>query len=156
LRLSFSMQCITVLALALACGLMFNLVTPQGIGLIPAELKRPLWRSADLKQGWKLYQEGALFFDARDPGDYKMGQIKKAINLAPEEWERMWPMFKKVALSAETVVVYGNYFSRRPAEIVANRLRRVGLETVYVLEAGLEEWVKAGHPVRMPRRGKRS
>ena len=155
MRSSFVMQCVFMLALALICGLFFNLLMPQGIGLVPAELKRPLWRSVGLKGGWQLYEEGALFFDARDSGDYKLGHIKQAINLPPEEWARMWPMFQKVALKAKAVVVYGGYFSRRPAAIVAQRLRRSGLETVYVLNSRFDDWSKAGYPTRVPRRRKR-
>jgi rhodanese-related sulfurtransferase len=156
LRDSFVTQCVLILFLALACGLMFNLIAPQGIGLEPAELKRPLWRKIDLAAAFELYGQGAMFFDARDSGDYKLGHIRQAINLPPEEWARMWPMFQKVAFKSKAVVVYGSYYSRRPSHIVAQRLRRSGLETVYVLQSTLEDWIKAGHPVRKPRRGKSS
>ena len=152
MRNSLKMQCWFILALALVLGLVFNLVMPQGIGWLPPELKDPLYETIDMQQAKKLYESGASFVDARDAGDYKLGHLRKALNLPPEEWQRMWPFFAKTVKAAPAVVVYGAYQSRIPAAKVAQLLKSDGLAKVYLLAVGLDELEEAGYPVRSPRK----
>ena len=59
--------CLGILAFSALAGLVFNLVMPQGIGWLPAEVASPRWGAVDLAEAHRLYQAGARFVDARDP-----------------------------------------------------------------------------------------
>ena len=148
MRNSFRFQCLFVLILALSLGVCFNLFMPQGIGWLPPEISSPLYETIGPGEARKLWESGAAFVDARDAGHYKVEHVKKALNLPPEEWKRMWPFFAKMVKAAPAVVVYGGYFSRAPEAKVAQLMRRDGLPKVYVLKAGYTELKQAGYPVR--------
>lgn len=144
--------CLGILLAAAGLGLVFNLVMDQGIGPLPPEVADPLWMPVGLGQAWKLKQDGAILVDARDPGDYRAGRVRGALSLPPEEFDRYYPMLSKQLGQAKAIVVYGRSLSRWPAAWVAQELARRGHATVAVMEAGLDDWERAGYPMRKPRR----
>jgi rhodanese-related sulfurtransferase len=144
--------CGFILALAVICALAFNLLMPQGIGILPPEMKNPLWQWVSPQEAAKLYDQGVLFVDARDPGKYKLAHIKGAVNLYPEELEGVFKLLKRKFVDAGMVVVHGRKFSTFPAAIVAQNLRQKGLKKVLVVKGDLEELKAAGLPLRLPRR----
>ena len=141
-----------ILILALGGAVAFNTLMPQGIGLLPPEVSRPLWQPASLRMALKLHEQGAQFVDARDPGVYKLEHVRGAVNLYPQELELIYPLLRDQLKQASQVVVYGRSRSRFPAATVAQFLRRQGLERVWVFEGDLGQWQKAGGPVRSRRR----
>ncbi len=145
-------RALVVLLLAAAGALCFNALMPQGIAWLPPEITRPDWRPVDLARAKELYRQGALFVDARDPGDYKLAHLRRAVNLYPEEWGVMFPLLKSTVMAAPTVVVYGKGRSRFPAAWVGQRLRQAGHPRVLVLAAGVEALESAGLPIRKRRR----
>ncbi|WP_449246707.1 rhodanese-like domain-containing protein [Desulfarculus baarsii] len=145
-------RALAVLALAAVAGLAFNLLMPQGVGWLPPELSEPLWRAVSLEQAAAMHKRGALFVDARDPGDFKLAQVRGAVNLYREEWDQMRGLLAGVLAKAPAVVVYGRSQSRRPDAWVAQALRQDGMNDVYVMEADFEQWREAGLPVRQRRR----
>ena len=140
---------------AATCGWLFNAFMPQGIGLMPAYLAHPLWQPVSLARAADLWQEGALFLDARDPGQYKRGHIRRAMNLSPPEREFLYPLLEPSLRKAKVIVVYGRSRSRFPAARIAQFLRQQGFREVWVLEARYSDWRAAGHPVRQPNRSAR-
>lgn len=145
-------QCLLILLFAALAGLVFNLVAPQGIGWLPSEVSRPLWQSADLARARELHSSGALFVDARDPGDYRAGRVRGALSLPPEEFDRYYPMLKAQLKQAKSIVVYGRTFSRWPAAWVAQELAKRGHDQVLVMDAGPAQWRANGYPYKEPRR----
>lgn len=143
---------IVILLLAMGAGLLFNHFMPQGIGFLPPETADPLWAPASVRVGLTLHGQGALFVDARDPGSYKQAHIRGAVNLNSQEWDMLYPLLKEQIMAAGQVVVYGRSRSRFPAAGVAQRLRRQGVERVWVVQGSLEDWERAGGPVRRSRR----
>lgn len=143
-----------MIIIAVAAGLAFNLLTPQGIGWLPSYMAQPQWQAVDLAQAAKLQKEGAVLVDARDPGDYKSARAAGAVNLYPEEIKLLWPLLEPTLRGAPAVVVYGRYLSRWPAAQVAQFLREQGLPKVYVMQGGLTEWQAAGLAVMSPRRSR--
>lgn len=141
-----------IVVIAAAAGFVFNMLAPQGLGLLPPEVADPLWQPATLRQAADLRGQGAMFVDARDPGDYKQVHIRGAVNLNREEWSKLYPLLEEVLRGAPTLVVYGRTRSRNPAAWVAQRLRQRGFADVRVMEASLEQWNEAGLPVRAKRR----
>ena len=110
----------TFILLAAALGaFLFNALMPQGIGFLPEEIKKPLWRPASLTKAKSLYDERALFVDARDPGQYKLGHVRGAVNLPPDEYKLFYTLLAGQIKAAKKIVVYGRSFSRFPAAVVA-------------------------------------
>jgi rhodanese-related sulfurtransferase len=137
-------------------GWLFNAFAPQGIGLSPDYVQHPLWRPASAERAYSLWREGALLVDARDPGAYKEGRVRGAVNLPPREWDLMFPLLAPELRKAGQVVVYGRTTSQFPAARTAQLLRREGLTEVWATEAGLAELKQAGLPLRQGRRGQGS
>jgi rhodanese-related sulfurtransferase len=150
--LSLFVLCGLILLAAMTGAFLFNALMPQGIGFLPAEIKSPLWRPASLSKAKALWDQGALFVDARDPGQYKQGHIRGAVNLPPEEYQLFYPLLAEQVKAAKQIVVYGKSFSRFPAATVAQRLRKQGLSQVWVMQSRLSKWETAGHPMRVPLR----
>ena len=145
-------RCLFILFLAGFCGLVFNLVMPQGIGFLPKEVSSPKWEPVSLSNARALWEEGALFVDAREPGDYRAGRVKKAVNLYPTEFKLIFPLLKEQLAGTRKVVVYGRSRGYFPAAFVAQKLKENGIGRVLVLELPFEDWQKAGYPVTRPRR----
>lgn len=110
--------------------------------------------TVSLQRAADLYAKGAMFVDARDPGDYKKSHIRRAVSLSPIEREHLYPLLKPSFQSAKQIVVYGRSFSQFPAAEIGQFLRQQGYENVWVMNACLDEWQAAGHAVRQPRRPK--
>ncbi|KIX13260.1 rhodanese-like domain-containing protein [Dethiosulfatarculus sandiegensis] len=134
--------------LAVLCGLGFNFFMPQGIGLRPSYVESPLWKSVDLKEAMNLWINGAGFVDARDPGDYKLVRVKRAVNLYPAEYEIIYPLLSEQLKGFSSLVVYGRTISRFPAAQVAQKLSEAGIKKVFVLDAVFEDLEEAGFPLR--------
>ena len=146
--------CLLILLAAGGTGILFNLAAPQGIGWLPREVARPLWREIDLARAQRLWQEGVLFVDARDPGHYKLAHVRRAVGLNPQEWEILYPLLRPQLKGAAQVVVYGRSLSRFPAATVAQRLAQDGVGQVWVLGATFEQWRQAGLPSRVRKVGR--
>jgi rhodanese-related sulfurtransferase len=125
---------------------------PQGISITPSHIAHPLWQPVSLKKAADLWSQGALFVDARDPGDYKRSHIRGAMNLSPMEREHLYPLLKSSFQEAKQIVVYGRSFSRFPAAEIGQFLREQGFKEVWVMEARFADWRAAGHKIRETRR----
>ena len=144
--------CLGLLLASALLGLVFNLVMPQGIGLMPPELTAPRWQPVSVAQAKELVDQGALLVDARDSSDYKLGHFQGAVNLSPREFGLLYPLLRQQIQAAPRVVVFGRTFSRFPAARVAQELSARGLDQVLVVQAGCQEMQAAGFVRREPRR----
>lgn len=145
-------RCWVILALAGACGLLFNLAAPQGVGLLPEEVTQPLWERLELAQAQNLYQAGALLVDARDVDLYQRARVRGAVSLSPAEWNNLFPLLRATISEAPSVVVYGHSRSRFPAAITAQRLKKEGFDRVLVISESFEALGQAGFPLSEPKR----
>ncbi len=145
-------SCVQIIVFAAVVALSFNIIMPQGVGMLPEEVSEPLWLSADASQVAQHVKAGALIIDARPAGDYNASRLRGAIKMPVEELNAMYPLLADTIKQAPAVVIYGRSFSRFPAATVGQFLCRQGLSKVYVTEARLPELQKAGLPVQEPRR----
>jgi rhodanese-related sulfurtransferase len=141
-----------MLLVAAACGLVFNLLMPQGIPWRPAEVAAPLWQAATPAQALAMQQQGALILDARDAGSYAQGRVRGALKLPADELYQLWPLLQSTLRAAPRIVVYGASFSRFPAAAVGQFLRQQGLEHVFVVQGCLDTMRDAGFSIQEPRR----
>lgn len=128
-------------------ALVFNLVMPQGIGFLPPGIKDPLWREVGLAEARAMWDQGALFVDARDPGPYKLARVKGAVSIYPQQLEMLARLLHKKLAAAPALVVYGKTRSRYMAATVAQYLIKKGMKKVVVMERNFDQWLLAGYPV---------
>lgn len=151
-RRSLGRGMLGILLLAALSGLLFNALMPQGIGWLPREVSQPRWQEVSLSRARALWEQGALFVDARDPGQYQLARVKGAVSIYPSEMGLLLRLLQSKLKKAPALVVYGRSFSRFPAAIVAQELKRRGFDRVLVMKAPFEEWRLAGYPTTEPRR----
>lgn len=149
---SLAWACLLVLAAAMAGGLAFNLLMPQGIGWLPPEIKSPRYALADLERVKALHQQGALFIDARDAGSYAQARLRGAVKLPADELAQIFPLLKPTLEAAPALVVYGRSLSRFPAATVGQFLVDQGFAAVWVSEYCLESLREAGLAVQQRRK----
>jgi len=139
-------KCGVVLMLSWLCAVIFNAVMPQGVGFMPDELLKPLWRPATILDTWELFKNGAMFIDSRSSQEYEQGHILWAFNFSPMQAEMMGDMLAPAMVKDQEIVVYGRTASRWPAAVVAQMMRKKGFHKIYVMDASFEQWAQAGYP----------
>lgn len=139
-------KCGVVLLMSWLCAVLFNAIMPQGIGFMPEELLKPLWRPATLFDSWRLFNDGAMFLDSRSSQEYEQGHILWAFNFSPLQAEMMGDMMAPALVKDQAIVVYGRTASRWPAAVVAQMMRNKGFHNIYVMDASFDQWVRAGYP----------
>jgi rhodanese-related sulfurtransferase len=141
-------DCALILILALAVGIIFNVVAPQGIPLLQESVMRA--RSATVDPGTAkgmVEEEGALLVDARPKELYDQKHIKGAVNIPLSLFDIMY-MMKLGSLDPERpLIVYGRNISRLYDEELAFRLKQRDHERVRLLDGGLSAWESQGYQV---------
>jgi rhodanese-related sulfurtransferase len=120
--------------------------------LIPASLTaafhplRPPWSEETLAPGEERIQtvlawgREVLWIDARSANEYQAEHVPGAILLNLEAWDQLFPLFLDQWNPEKKVVVYCSSTACELSHEVAERLRKGGIEPVYVLKGGWEAW----------------
>jgi rhodanese-related sulfurtransferase len=120
--------------------------------LLPASLtaafhpRRPPWSPDQLAPGEETlstvmaWDGNVLWVDARPADEYEAGHVPAAILLNLEGWDRLFPQFLDRWSSEKKVVVYCSAASCELSREVAERLRKNGIPSVFVLKGGWEAW----------------
>ena len=124
-----------ILFISAVIGFTYNFLSPSGIPLIKEEIKlgelaEPPQNSGELDytkikaikidQAYKLYEDGAMFVDARDMWEFADGHIKGSINFpeidfAPDPVDELVKVIEhhrkenKVNLKSASIIVAGGY-----------------------------------------------
>ncbi len=89
--------------------------------------------------GWP---ESVLWVDARTPDTFEKKHISRAVNLSMEGFDGQMLDFLDVWQPGQKVVVYCDSRQCGASKEVASRLREeMGIENVYVLKGGWQEWL---------------
>ena len=148
---------ILILSISFLFGLIRSLViqdidiiksTPDILNILSEELfDSPSFINVELSK--KLYDQGALFIDARDSSVFSDAHIQNAINIPWESYSN-----EQIALSVEDVpydqviITYCSggdcTLSLDLADYIFNEL---GFEKVLVFEEGYPKWVEKDYPV---------
>ena len=148
---------ILILSISFLFGLIRSLViqdidiiksTPNVLSILSEELfDSPSFIDVELSK--KLYDQGALFIDARDSSVFHDAHIQNAINIPWESYSN-----EQIALSLEDipydqiVITYCSggdcTLSLDLADYMFNEL---GFEKILVFEGGYPKWVEKNHPV---------
>ena len=84
--------------------------------------------------------ESVLWVDARSADDYRTDHIPGAILLNLESWDELLPNFLDQWSPEKKVVVYCSAATCELSHEVAERLRKSGITSVFVLKGGWEAW----------------
>ncbi|CAO0824714.1 Rhodanese-like domain-containing protein [Desulfarculales bacterium] len=144
--------CLLMLVCAPLGGLLFNWLMPQGIGFLPPEVRSPLWQSVLPARAKDLREQGAIFLDARDAGDYGQAHLRGAFKLPAGEVNQLYRFIEPSLKQAPALVVYGQSLSRFPAATLAQHLKRLGYEKIYVLEGCLDTLRSQGFDIQEVKR----
>lgn len=105
----------------------------------------------DTERAYELYQQGAVFLDARPAEQFHAGHIPQALSLPVEAWSGQDPAIVRGVLDqidpAQTIVVYCGGDDCHASEMSASYLNQAGFSSVFVLEGGMPGWEKAGREV---------
>jgi rhodanese-related sulfurtransferase len=120
--------------------------------LVPASLtaafhpRRPPWSEETLAPGEEMlstvlaWGEDVVWVDARPAEDYGAEHVPGAILLNLEGWDQLFPEFLDRWAPGKRVVVYCSAATCELSREVAERLRKNGIPSVYVLKGGWEAW----------------
>lgn len=157
---------ISILLFSTIIGLLINYFSPEGISLMREE-KELTWADSDeienniensesitvkepaavnLEQAYKLYQNNALFLDARNQMDFLNAHIKGAINLPYDSFDEFKNILNNIS-NDEPVVTYCGGDDCDLSIMLGEELHKMGYKKVYIFFGGWNEWLKAGYPV---------
>ncbi len=98
----------------------------------------------------RLYKEGrSVFLDARTPDEFALGQIDGALSVPIDRWQDLYPEILPW-IEGQKTVVYAGAADVGPADDLAGALLSRGQprDSVFLYVGGMEEWRRAGLPVR--------
>lgn len=151
-----------LILVAVVIGIVYNIVSPQGIALVGSWSKQILEgnivvppsydKNTDsppisLADAMSLYNSpNTIFLDARTKEDYVKGHIKGALNLYMEEYDTWAPQVLPKVSKDAVVVTYCGGDECELSLFLARNMTADGYKNLKILFGGWEEWVQAGLP----------
>ena len=135
---------------AAVLGVLFNAVSPRGIGLLgPVPHRDKLGiKEVGLKQAWTLYEKRkGVFVDARSAEEFGAGHIPGALLLPEDDFDQAVSSWKRLIPPDTLLITYCSGGGCNSSRDVAQLLREAGYSRVEVFYGGWEEWKSAGYPV---------
>ena len=162
-----------ILIISVIAGFTANAISPKGVPLIgnysdrlavdstskDTEVKQTRQKT---KEGFikpvnipvdatkKFFEEGAIFIDGREPGEYSQGHIKGAINIPYKEFKDLPTENKLEKLKDipknKTIVSYCGGGECEISIDNAYEFAKIGYEDVNIYLGGLLEWKEKGFP----------
>ena len=137
-----------ILGLSTLFGLIFNLLNPSGIELIPEFWAHETVPTVTLSVARAKHVEGkALFIDARPHNFFQQERIKGAINIPLSFFDLLYTLQLGEVDRDKEIILYGRTISRMYDEQVARKLILLGHKNTKILQGGLNMWKKQGYPV---------
>jgi rhodanese-related sulfurtransferase len=101
---------------------------------------------ADTSEAKALYDQGALFVDARFASVFAEGHIQGAISLPVDSFEKYFPQLEDQLKKATAIVTYCDELPCERATELAKLLSDRGFASVHIFFEGFGVWEKAGNP----------
>lgn len=137
-----------VLAASLA-GIMFNILSPQGISLFHGQsynrASAGAWKEVSLEQAQALLG-WAIFVDARTKISFQTCHIKGAVNLPVYEFDTQWKNFTNAVPPEMELVIYCGGGDCGQSRELAGRLAQAGYGNIRVFTKGFYAWMIRGLP----------
>ncbi len=103
-------------------------------------------KTVSLAQAYELFQQGALFVDARKPEEYAELHIPGAVNLDHWKLDLEGPQGLEGVEHTRPIVVYCSQVQCDASLKVAEKLQSLGYKEVTAFLAGFNAWDQAGYP----------
>lgn len=101
-----------------------------------------------LEDAVAMYQSpDILFIDSRDPEDYRLSHVKKAINIPFDYIDETWDAYIDSLDPAYGYVVYCSGGECETSLYLGRYLNERGLLNIYVFYGGWQEWEANGLPI---------
>ena len=154
-------ELLILVGLALITAFAVNAFSPEGIalfgdwdtskGVITAKPKNDIVNHqleiGDIPTAKELYDNGALFVDARPDEEYKKGHIKGAASLPVQQFQTRINEFKNNFPSDITIVTYCSGRECDDSHMLADYLLDKGFTDIRVFIDGYPAWKKEGYPI---------
>lgn len=139
---------VVIFGVSLLCGIIFNMVNPNGISLIPKTWSDDSISSVVHSMAMAKHERGdAIFIDARPSVFYDKKHIKGAFSLPLALFDLMYMMEFSEMDKTKDIIVYGRTVSSVCDKHVARKLILRGHKNTMVLEGGFPPWKEKGYPV---------
>ncbi len=99
----------------------------------------------NLEQAFTLFNNGAMFLDARDDFDYNEGHISKAVNIPFYAFEENENKLNNI-IKDDAIVTYCSGTDCDLSVLLGNKLAKMGYNKVFVFFGGWLDWVEANYP----------
>lgn len=144
-----ALEAVVLTLLAVGVGLIANAYSPFGIPLTYEG--EPPWvpkgvRMLTLEEGVALYNQGAVFVDARPQHEYEEGHVAGAIHLDVETEVYLIPERLGHVPSDFPIVAYCDSFECGLSTHLADELQKFGYTNITVFKPGWSAWIKANLP----------
>ncbi len=154
-------ELLILVGVAVICALVFNALSPKGIalfgewdtskGVVSAKSKDDAvvhdMEIRDPRLAKVVFDNGAVFVDARSLADYAKGHIAGAIVLPAWDYESHMEAFRNMVPLDAVVVTYCTGRECDDSHVLAQELLMAGYNDVRVFIDGFPAWVEAGYPV---------
>jgi len=166
---------IPILYIAIASslvGLIINFISPNGIPLIKAEriinfVEDSLSiidegevsvdsntqknavdeaKAITLKQAYSLFNQDAIFIDARDYVEYEIGHIRGAITLPYEDFDKYKSVLESISKDTP-LVTYCDGADCDLSILLGDKLFEMGYSQVYIFFGGWIDWQENNYPI---------
>lgn len=139
---------VLLIGISVLLAVVFNESNPNGIPYFQKLPSQSAIPSISLSAAVEEYKQGhAVFVDAMPAGFYKKRHIKGAVNMPMAIFDIVYVMTFEEEEKSKLIIVYGRTISKLFDLEVAGRLVQKGYKNTRVLEGGLRDWEKKGHPV---------
>jgi len=143
-----------VLGVGKDCILSFNVAqklrakgyTNVKLYVLPAIWMKASYMQIEHKIANRMYKKGVPFIDARPARLYKKGTIANAISIPDTKFKKF--MDRLPADKTKPVVAFCQGYSCQKSHNLANMLKDLKYEKVFVYAAGYPDWKKQGSPVQ--------
>jgi rhodanese-related sulfurtransferase len=153
-------------------GLIINFISPNGIPLIKPERKLNFVedsitvinerdfsedssrqnkapdeaKAITLKQAYSLFQQDAIFVDARDYVEYEIGHIRGAITLPYEDFDKYKSVLKSISKDTP-LITYCDGDDCDLSILLGDKLFEMGYSQVYIFFGGWIDWLVNNYPI---------
>lgn len=143
---AFWKRFILILVAGTTLGLAWNAGSGRGFSLGQSVLVQAGDELVAAPAGKRLFDDGALFLDARPRDFWRMSRIPGALPLPEEDFERSFQAAEPRLRHASAIVVYCSGYGCEASHLVARKLREKGFAAA-ILDEGLPAWQDAGLPL---------
>ncbi len=134
----------------------YNFFSPKGLNIFNANVNSMKKVSQSTSNEFNVisidealeffYNENTIFIDARSPSDYEKGHIPGALNLSTKEFDNYLETVFSLPRN-KLIIIYCESIHCNLSHELAVKLKNFGIENIYLMVEGINEWKKRSLPL---------